>query len=87
MMSSRPVEVRYTQAYLRRKQALVNDEVRRSLELAEEAIAVDPDHRLRRLERRDGNVTDLNEPGLLVSFRILDDQSIELVEFMDLWDR
>lgn len=86
-MSNRPVEVRYTQRYLRRKQALVNDEVRRSLELAEEAIAVDPDHRLRRLERRDGTVTDRNEPGLLVSFRMVDDQTIELVEFMDLWDR
>ena len=54
---------------------------------AEEAIAVDPNHRMRRIERPDGTVTDRNEPGLLVSFRLIDELTIELVEFMDLWDR
>lgn len=37
-------------AYRLRKATLANDEVRRSLELAEEAISVDPLHRDKRLE-------------------------------------
>ena len=61
--------------------------MRRSLELAEEAIAVDPPHRGRRRERDDGTVSDWNEDGLLVSFRVIDPSTVELVEFMDLWDR
>ncbi len=43
-------------AYQRRKAALSSDEVRKSLELAEEAIAVDPNHRLNRLDLSDAIV-------------------------------
>lgn len=49
-------------AYTLRKATLTNDELRRSLELAEEAISVDPFHHVERLEV-DGVVFDANERG------------------------
>lgn len=71
---------------MRRKAALTNDEVRRSLELAEEAISVDPLHRSRRLEV-DGVVFDVNEPGVIVVYRLEADGTILFVTFRDLWNR
>ncbi|MBA2700808.1 MAG: hypothetical protein H0U58_03785 [Chloroflexi bacterium] len=41
-MMERAIKRDWTTAYQRRKVALSSDEVRRSLELAEEAISVDP---------------------------------------------
>lgn len=73
-------------AYQRRKATLTNDEVRRSLELAEEAISVDPLHRGQRLEI-DGVVFDGNEPGLIVTYRVESDGAILFITFRDLWNR
>ena len=73
-------------AYQRRKAALSSDEVRKSLELAEEAIAVDPSHRLNRLDLGDA-IVDVNEPGMMVAFRIEPDGTILFVAFADLWNR
>jgi len=73
-------------AYQRRKAAIANDEVRRSLELAEEAISVDPNHRVGRLDLGDA-IVDLNEPGMMVAFRVEPDETILFVTFRDLWNR
>lgn len=73
-------------AYRLRKASLTNDEVRRSLDLAEEAISVDPLHRGERLEL-DGAVFDANEPGLMVVYRVDPDGTILFITFRDLWNR
>jgi hypothetical protein len=62
------------------------DEARRDLELAEEAIIVDPHHQRRRVGRPDGVVVDWTEPGLLVKFR-LDGDLLLFVDFHDSWSR
>ena len=73
-------------AYRLRKASLTNDQIRRSLDLAEESISVDPFHRDRRLEL-DGTVIDTNEPGMMVAFRIEPDGTIMFLTFTDLWNR
>lgn len=56
-----------------------------SLDLAEEAIIVDPVHRVLR-EEIDGVVYDKNEPGVMVSFTMLDGE-VYFLSFADLWER
>ena len=73
-------------AYMLRKGNLASDQIRHSLELAEESISVDPVHRDNRLEV-DGVVLDTNEPGLMVAFRIEPDGTIVFMTFTDLWNR
>jgi len=73
-------------AYVLRKANLASDQIRRSLELAEESISVDPVHRDSRLEL-DGVVMDTNEPGLMVAFRVEPDGTIVFMTFTDLWNR
>jgi hypothetical protein len=73
-------------AYRLRKASLANDEIRRSLELAEESISVDPFHREQRLELG-GVVFDANETGLIVTYRVEPDGTILFVTFRDLWNR
>jgi hypothetical protein len=70
---------------MRHKQAISTDETRRDLELAEEAIIVDPHHRRQRAARPDGDIVDWNEPGLLVRYR-LEADLLEFVDFQDLWN-
>lgn len=60
--------------------------MRKSLELAEEAIAVDPNHRLNRLDL-DGSIIDTNEPRIMVAFRVEPDGTVLFVAFTDLWNR
>jgi hypothetical protein len=79
------IRVEWTPTYRRHKQAISTDRARRALELAEEAIIVDPHHRWRRASRPDGIVVDLTEPGLLVKFRIEGDLLL-FVDFEDLWN-
>ncbi len=76
----------WTPAYQRRKSRISSDEVRRSLDLAEEAITVDPNHRLNRLDL-DGAIIDTNEPGMMVAYRIEPDGTLLFVAFTDLWNR
>ena len=73
-------------AYRLRKASLANDQIRRSLDLAEESISVDPFHRDQRLEL-DGVVFDANEMGLIVIYRVEPDGTIMFVTFRDLWNR
>lgn len=73
-------------AYRLRKATLLNDGLRRTLELAEEAISVDPFHRSLRLEV-DGVVFDANEPGLIVTYRLEPGGTILFITFRDLWNR
>lgn len=72
--------------YRLRKSTLANDQIRRSLDLAEESISVDPQHRDQRLDL-DGVVFDMNEAGLMVAFRIEPHGTILFVSFTDLWNR
>lgn len=76
-----PIRLVPTDEYRTRKAALTNEQARLSLELAEEAIAVDPYHRSRRHERNDGLVIDRNERGILVAFRVVDEETVHLVDF------
>ena len=73
-------------AYRLRKARLTNDQIRRSLDLAEESISVDPIHRVKRLELG-GSVIDTNEPGMMIAFRIDQDGTIMFLTFTDLWNR
>ncbi len=77
----------WTKAYRLRKAALARDDVRQSLELAEEAISVDPIHRGAGRLELDGVVIDTIEPGMMVSFRVDDDGTVLFVTFRDLWNR
>ena len=65
-----------------RKAALTDPRVLLSLDLVEEAIAVDPFHRHRRYEVG-AVVYDVTEPGLMVSFTVMDDEVVYL-SFADL---
>ncbi len=85
-MTEAPIKRDWTKAYRERKAALASDEVRRSLELAEEAISVDPVHRSGRHAIGDV-IIDANEPGLMVSFRVESDGTVLFVTFRDLWNR
>jgi len=69
---------------VRRKRAIQNDDNRRALDLAEEAIIVDPHHRRRRALRPDGTIVDWNEPAMFVMFRV-DVDVLLFVDFRDLW--
>lgn len=75
----------WTPQYKRRKAAIQSDDVRRSLELAEEAVLVDPHHRHNRRDLDD--VTwDTNEPGIALAYH-LDRDVLVYVTFIDLWNR
>ena len=63
--------------------ALLSDTRRQSLELAEEAIAVDPESTDHRHTRPDGTTADNSERGIMVAFRIID-RATEPVESADL---
>ena len=71
-------------AYTVRKAALTDEQARLSLELAEEAIAVDPDHRDRRIEI-DDVIYDRSEPGIMVAYSVVDGEVVFLT-FRDLFD-
>jgi hypothetical protein len=73
-----------TPAYRTRKAALTDDQVRLSLELVEEGIAVDPFHRDGRQEIGD-LVYDRTERGIVVVFSMVDGEAV-LVMFRDLFD-
>jgi hypothetical protein len=73
-----------TPAYQARKAALTDTWVRQSLDLVEEGIVVDPDHRVRRQQIGD-LVLDMTEPGILVMYSIVDDEAI-LVTFRILFE-
>ena len=70
-----PIKRDWAPAYRLRKASLASDQIRRSLDLAEESISVDPFHRDQRFEL-DGVVIDTNEPGMMVAFRIEPDGTI-----------
>lgn len=78
-----PVNLRYTEEYAARKAAL-SDARRLSLSLIEEGIQVDPHGRYYRRDRPDGSVVDYSEQNLYVTFRLLDDETAEMMEFLDL---
>jgi hypothetical protein len=78
-----PVNLTWTQAYLDRK-ATLSAERRRSLDLIEEGIAVDPHSPVRRREGPDGIRVDYSESGLYVSFRFRDERTVQLLDFVDL---
>ena len=79
------IKARPNQAYAARKAALTDPRVRLSLDLVEEAIAVDPFHRHRRYEVGEV-IYDVTEPGLMVSYTIIDEEVVYL-SFADLTDR
>ena len=81
-----PIKRDWAPAYRFRKASLASDQIRRSLDLAEESISVDPFHRDQRFEL-DGVVIDTNEPGMMVAFRIEPDGTINFLTFRDLWNR
>ena len=56
---------------------MTNEHVRLSLDLVEEAIAVDPYHRFRRSEI-DGIVYDVTDPSLMVAYAVVDDDVVLL---------
>jgi len=73
-----------TPAYRARKAALTDTRVRLSLDLVEEGIVVDPDHRDGR-EQIGDLVLDMTEPGIVVAYSMLDDEAI-LVTFRVLFE-
>jgi hypothetical protein len=74
-------------AYARRKLALSNPEVRRSLERAESWILAHPNETRWRHERSDGTVVDRHEPGLLIAFEPTDSETFTWIDWFDLWSR
>lgn len=80
------IRVQWTPAYTRRKRAILDDETRLALELAEEAIIVDPSHDRRRVVRPDGIRVDWNEPGVFVRY-LFDGDLLLFVEFRAYWHR
>ncbi len=80
------INAKPTPEYAARKEALTDEQARFSLELAEEAIAVDPDHRNHRRDV-DGIVYDYGEPGIMVSFVIEDGEILYLKFFVQSADR
>lgn len=78
---------RRRESYRLQRERLTED-VLRSLDLAEEAILVDPYHRHRRDDRPDGTTVDRNEPGLFVAYLVSElEQTVEFVEFIVLYRR
>jgi hypothetical protein len=59
------------------KAAITDDRVRRSIDLAEEAVAVDPFHRSRRHDA-DGITFDLNEPGVILGYVVEGEEVVYL---------
>lgn len=80
-----PVTLKPTQVYLARK-LLLDMERRQSLDLVEEGIEADPHGGLSRRDGAHGTTIDSSEFGLIVSFRIVDDRAVELIDFVDLLD-
>lgn len=76
--------LRPTPAYQARKAALTDARVRLSLDLVEEGIVVDPDHRDGR-EQIGDLVLDMTEPGILVMYTIVDGEAV-LVTFRVLFE-
>jgi hypothetical protein len=70
-------------AYAAQKAAL-GGRARQSLDLAEEAVAVDPHHRVRRLEV-DGVTFDLNEPGIILGF-VIEGQTVVYLSYLVLFE-
>jgi hypothetical protein len=70
--------------YLARKAALTDALVRLSVDLVEEGIVVDPDHRKGR-EQIGDLVYDITEPGVMVVFSVVDGEAV-LLTFRDLFD-
>ena len=79
------IEARRSPTYARLKSALTDEALRLSLDLAEEAIAVDPHHRHLRREIA-GVVYDLGEPGVMVAFRV-EGGIVVFLAFADLGSR
>lgn len=73
-------------AYARRKRAILDDETRLALELAGEAIIVDPRHGRRRAARPDGITVHWDEAGVFVR-HIFDGDLLLFVEFRAYWPR
>lgn len=73
-----------SEEYAARKLLLTDPQVRFILELAEESIAVDPWHRVNRIEI-DGIVYDKSEPGIMLSYVVLDGEVLFLT-FRDLFN-
>lgn len=69
--------------YQSRKRAVRDGETRLRLDLAEEAIIVDPFHRSKRYERPDGSVADLNEKRLLMVFEVTGN-TLVFIDFLEL---
>ncbi len=63
---------------------MIDARVRLSLDLVEEGMVVDPDHRVGR-EQIGDLVLDMTEPGMLVMYSIVDDEAI-LVTFRVLFE-
>jgi len=76
--------LRPTPAYRARKATLIGDQVRLSLELVEEGIAVDLFHRDGRQEIGE-LIYDRTEAGIVVVYSIVDGEAA-LVMFRDLFD-
>jgi hypothetical protein len=73
-----------TPAYQARKAALTDDQARLSLDLVEERIAVDPDHRSGR-EQVGDLIYDMTEPGIMVVYSVIEGEAV-LVTFRDLFN-
>jgi hypothetical protein len=76
------IKARPSPAYARRKAALTDRHLLLSLDLVEEAIAVDPFHRLHRREVG-GVVYNITEPGVVVAFEV-DGDKVVFRAFVDL---
>jgi hypothetical protein len=74
-----------TDRYIAARESLRSDG-RVALWLVEDAIAADPDHTVRRRIRNDGAVIDWSAEGLLVAFRRLGPNRVELLDVVDLKD-
>lgn len=72
-----------TTAYLAARGNLRPD-ARVALQIVEEDIADDPDHRHRRHERVEGAVVDWSAEGLLVAFRRTGPATVVLLDVIDL---
>lgn len=79
----RPLGFVRSEQYRLRKRAVRDGETRLRLDLAEEAIIVDPFHRSKRYERPDGSIADLNEKRLLMVFEVVGN-TIVFIDFVEL---
>lgn len=73
-----------TPEYSARKAALTDGQVRLSVDLVEEGIAVDPFHRAGRVAVG-GIVYDRTEPGIMVAYSMIEGKAV-LLTFRDLFD-